>query len=266
MNTDLRSAMSSADRDYPPGSLAGVKRDATSDPGYPQPQAAEVESARLLANDARQALLAAGFSDEDIDRLADDFIAEDRGQDTERFIDWARHVQRAAARAARGSAESPVAARTAGGSSTAPRQQPPRPNPSAPERRARPSSPRASPRSCPLTNGRWRRRGHRHQGDWAAAATAASGWASSPPSRAVSTLQNQAVARAIAVGPSGESGAPRQARKHPTTASRVSTAHRRPGSRRRERPEQDQPSPHRGGAGVGTSPRDRRPSEVRQAQ
>jgi hypothetical protein len=40
-------------------------------------------------------LLAAGFSDQDIDRLADDFIAQDRGQETEAFIDWARHVMRA---------------------------------------------------------------------------------------------------------------------------------------------------------------------------
>jgi hypothetical protein len=30
-----------------------------------------------------------GLADEDIDRLADDFIAEDRGEATERFIDWA---------------------------------------------------------------------------------------------------------------------------------------------------------------------------------
>jgi hypothetical protein len=36
--------------------------------------------------------------DEDIDRLADDFIAEDRGEATERFIDWAIRVRRAAAR------------------------------------------------------------------------------------------------------------------------------------------------------------------------
>ena len=42
--------------------------------------------------------------------------------------------------------------------------------------------------------------------------------------------------------------------------------HRRPGSRRRECPQQDQPSTHRGGAGVGTRPRDRRPTEVSQAQ
>jgi hypothetical protein len=92
---ELRSVLASDDRDYPPGRLAGVKRGQTSDPGYPQPQAAEVESARLLAGDARQTLRAAGFRDRDIDRLADDFIAEDRGQETEAFIDWARHVMQA---------------------------------------------------------------------------------------------------------------------------------------------------------------------------
>ena len=98
MSTDLRSVLHSQDRQYPPGRLADVKRGATPDPSYPQPQAAEVESARLLANDTRKALLAAGLSDEDIDRLADDFIAEDRGQTTERFIDWATQVHHAADR------------------------------------------------------------------------------------------------------------------------------------------------------------------------
>jgi hypothetical protein len=102
MSTDLRSVLHSQDREYPPGRLADVKRGETSDPGYPQPQAAEVESARLLANDARQALLAVGLSVEDIDRLADDFIAEDRGEATESFIDWASRVRRAAARRAAG--------------------------------------------------------------------------------------------------------------------------------------------------------------------
>jgi hypothetical protein len=92
---DLRSALSSDNRDYPPGPLAGVKGGATSDPGYPQPQAAEVESARLLANDARQTLRTADFSDGDIDRLADDFIAEDRGEETGAFIDWAHRIRRA---------------------------------------------------------------------------------------------------------------------------------------------------------------------------
>ena len=96
MSTDLRSVLHSQDREFPPGRLADAKRGDTSDPGYPQPQAAEVESARLLANDARQALHAAGLSDTDIDRLADDFIAEDRGEATERFIEWATRVRQAA--------------------------------------------------------------------------------------------------------------------------------------------------------------------------
>jgi hypothetical protein len=102
MSTDLPSVLHSQDRQYPPGKLAEVKRDKASDPGYPQPQAAEVESARLLANGARQALLAAGLSDEDIDRLADDFIAEDRGEASERFIQWAGQVHRAATHPATG--------------------------------------------------------------------------------------------------------------------------------------------------------------------
>ena len=97
MSTDLRSVLHSQDRQFPPGTLADAKGGETSDPGYPQPQAAEVESARLLANDARQALLAAGLSDADVDRLADDFIAEGRGEATEPFIDWAIRVHRAAA-------------------------------------------------------------------------------------------------------------------------------------------------------------------------
>jgi hypothetical protein len=50
MSTDLQSVLHSQDREYPPGRRAEVKRGETSDPGYPQPQAAEVESARLLAN------------------------------------------------------------------------------------------------------------------------------------------------------------------------------------------------------------------------
>jgi hypothetical protein len=100
MMSDLRWVLHSQDCQYPPGRLADAKRDQASVPGSPEPQAAEVESARLLANDARQGLRAAGLSDEDIERLADDFIAEDRGEATERFIDWAELVHHAAARRA----------------------------------------------------------------------------------------------------------------------------------------------------------------------
>jgi hypothetical protein len=114
MTTDPQYALSSDDRDYPPGPLAGVKRGAASDPGYPQPQAAEVESARLLANQARQRLHAAGFSDQDIDRLADDFIAEDRGEATGAFIGWAHRV-RWAAQAAHGALDKHSAAQDVSG-------------------------------------------------------------------------------------------------------------------------------------------------------
>lgn len=61
----------------------------TSEPGRPQPEAAEVESARLLANHARDVLHREGLADEDIRRLADRYIAEDRGEDVDGFIAWA---------------------------------------------------------------------------------------------------------------------------------------------------------------------------------
>ncbi|HWC33119.1 MAG TPA: hypothetical protein VG709_08330 [Actinomycetota bacterium] len=55
----------------------------------PQPEAAEVESARLLAGKARDELLSRGLSDERIRRLADRYVAEDRGEDLDGFINWA---------------------------------------------------------------------------------------------------------------------------------------------------------------------------------
>ena len=74
----------------PKGSLADEKRGPTADPGNPQPSAAEVESARLLANEARDTLLAAGLSDDEVRQLADRYVAEDLGEDTEAFVAWAR--------------------------------------------------------------------------------------------------------------------------------------------------------------------------------
>ena len=75
--------------DQPPGPLEEEKSGETSEPGSPQPQAAEVESARLLANQARGRLQARGVSDEEIRRLADEYIALDRGEDLDGFIQWA---------------------------------------------------------------------------------------------------------------------------------------------------------------------------------
>jgi hypothetical protein len=74
----------------PAGSLAGEKRGPTADPGHPQPSTAEVESARILANEAREALRSAGLSDDQIRELADRYVAEDLGEDTDAFVAWAR--------------------------------------------------------------------------------------------------------------------------------------------------------------------------------
>ena len=66
-----------------------TKEGETADPTLPQPTGPEVESARLLANEARDALRAKGLNDTDIDRLAGAFIAEERGTSTEDFVAWA---------------------------------------------------------------------------------------------------------------------------------------------------------------------------------
>jgi hypothetical protein len=78
------------DRRHAPGPLREEKEGQTADPGQPQPEAAEVESARLLADDARPQLRSAGMSDERIRELADRYIAEDRGTGTSEFVEWAR--------------------------------------------------------------------------------------------------------------------------------------------------------------------------------
>jgi hypothetical protein len=72
-----------------PGPLEDVKRADDEPEGEVQPEAAEVESARLLGNAARGRLVSAGLSDQDIERLADEFIARDRGEDVETFVAWA---------------------------------------------------------------------------------------------------------------------------------------------------------------------------------
>jgi hypothetical protein len=72
-----------------PGPLEDEKRADDAESGEVQPQAAEVESARLLANHARPRLRDAGLSDDEIGRLADEFIARDRGEDLDTFVAWA---------------------------------------------------------------------------------------------------------------------------------------------------------------------------------
>ena len=75
--------------DTDPGPLLNEKLGETADPPNPQPEAAEVESARLLANQARETLEARGLQEDEIRRLADEFIALDRGTDLDTFVEWA---------------------------------------------------------------------------------------------------------------------------------------------------------------------------------
>lgn len=62
----------------------------TSEPGRPEPEAAEVESARMLENQAAERLTKAGISRDHVRRLADEYIALDRGEDVGEFVAWAR--------------------------------------------------------------------------------------------------------------------------------------------------------------------------------
>ena len=73
------------------GELAEEKRGESSDPGHPQPIAAEVESARLLENAAAERLGAEGVGRDEVRRLADEYVALDLGEDTDEFIRWARN-------------------------------------------------------------------------------------------------------------------------------------------------------------------------------
>ncbi len=67
-----------------------TKQGATDVPGEPQPKDTEVESARLLANDAAPLLEADGLDRDEVRRLADAYIAAGNEGDTERFVRWVR--------------------------------------------------------------------------------------------------------------------------------------------------------------------------------
>jgi hypothetical protein len=73
------------------GELAEEKRGESSDPGRPQPSAAEVESARLLENAAAERLGAEGLRRDEVRRLADEYVALDLGEDTDEFVRWVRN-------------------------------------------------------------------------------------------------------------------------------------------------------------------------------
>ena len=83
--------------ELPVGPHAGLKSEAGGAPGHHVPVAAENECAHLLANAARATLHEYGLSDPEILELAEDFIAEDRGEDTVDFEGWAIYRHRAVA-------------------------------------------------------------------------------------------------------------------------------------------------------------------------
>jgi hypothetical protein len=72
-----------------PGPLADEKSGASATREHPQPDAAETESARMIANQARDRLHDDGLDDDEIRRLSERYVAEDRGEDLNAFIDWA---------------------------------------------------------------------------------------------------------------------------------------------------------------------------------
>jgi hypothetical protein len=67
-----------------------TKAGATDDPVLPQPKDTEVESARLLANEAAPLLEADRLERDKVRRLADAFIAAGHEGDTQRFVQWVR--------------------------------------------------------------------------------------------------------------------------------------------------------------------------------
>ena len=84
-----RDADPNVDPDDPRSKMAPT----TSDPGHPQPEAAEVESARLLTNETEERLAAEGISQDEVRRLADEYVALDLAGDADAdddFVAWVR--------------------------------------------------------------------------------------------------------------------------------------------------------------------------------
>lgn len=78
----------------PPGPLRWRKSEPGCTSGFCIPVPDEIESAHLLANEARERLRQDRLDDQTILELADDFVAEDRGEDVDEFVEWARYTTR----------------------------------------------------------------------------------------------------------------------------------------------------------------------------
>jgi hypothetical protein len=94
----------------PPGPLRSKKCEPGCPTGHCVPVPDEIESAQLLANESRDELHEAGLSDATIMELADDFVAEDRGEEVEDFVAWAKYTDWIRHRWVRRPAERPVSA------------------------------------------------------------------------------------------------------------------------------------------------------------
>jgi hypothetical protein len=70
---------------------------ASADRGHRQPKAAEVESARLLANEAKE-LLDRRVDEEELRRLADEYVAGGAEGDSGAFVAWIEGRKRARTR------------------------------------------------------------------------------------------------------------------------------------------------------------------------
>jgi hypothetical protein len=66
---------------------AGVEEDAPS-------SLSSLEGARVLANEARERLRADGFSDSDIDRWADAFLAENGTGEVDDLVEWIKRQEK----------------------------------------------------------------------------------------------------------------------------------------------------------------------------
>lgn len=57
------------------------------------PDLAQLEAARTLANDARPMLKDAGFDDDQIEKWAETYIADEGSGDVDTFVAWIRDLQ-----------------------------------------------------------------------------------------------------------------------------------------------------------------------------
>jgi hypothetical protein len=89
MSTELRSFLHSQDREYRWASWRTSGEARPPIPGIPSHRPPRSRAPACWPTMPARLCSPRGSRDAAIDRLVDDFIAEDRGEATDRFIDWA---------------------------------------------------------------------------------------------------------------------------------------------------------------------------------